>query len=83
LLYGRSPHAYRILFEIRDEEQAVYVLRILHGARDYWRPGAPPDAETDEDFRNNALGLPPPTQKAGAHSICRGAQEPWSGAAFT
>lgn len=47
LLYGRRPHAYRLLFEIREEEGAVYVLRILHGARDYWRPASDMDGEEE------------------------------------
>jgi plasmid stabilization system protein ParE len=33
LLYGKRQHRYRILFTIR--EQAVVVLHIRHGARDY------------------------------------------------
>src|ERR1700691_4819458 len=31
LLYGRTPHVYRILFTIED--QTVYVLHIRHGRR--------------------------------------------------
>jgi len=31
LLYGRTPHVYRILFTIEDE--TVYVLHIRHGRR--------------------------------------------------
>lgn len=32
LLYGKPPHVYRGLFVVR--EQTVYVLHILHGARE-------------------------------------------------
>ena len=32
LLYGMSPHVYRIIFIVRD--QKVHVLEIIHGARD-------------------------------------------------
>jgi plasmid stabilization system protein ParE len=38
LLYGRRRYVYRVLFEVRDEEQTVYILHVLHGARDYLRP---------------------------------------------
>jgi hypothetical protein len=31
LLFGRKPHAYRILFTIKDD--VVYVFRIRHGRR--------------------------------------------------
>jgi plasmid stabilization system protein ParE len=43
LLYGRRRHAYRILFEVRDEGQTVSILHVIHGARDYLRPGQPPE----------------------------------------
>jgi plasmid stabilization system protein ParE len=45
LLYGRRPHVYRVLFEVRDEEQTVTILHVVHGARDYLRP----DRTEDED----------------------------------
>jgi plasmid stabilization system protein ParE len=38
LLVGRRSHAYRVLFEVRDEEQTVFILHVVHGARDYLRP---------------------------------------------
>jgi plasmid stabilization system protein ParE len=38
LLYGRRRHAYRVLFEVRDDEQTVTILHVVHGARDYLRP---------------------------------------------
>src|SRR5437867_3704748 len=37
LLYGRRQHAYRVLFEVRDAKQTVYILHVIHGARDYLR----------------------------------------------
>jgi plasmid stabilization system protein ParE len=37
LLYGKSPHAYRVLFIVRS--QVVHVLHIRHGARDALQRG--------------------------------------------
>lgn len=34
LLYGKGRGVYRIIFDIRDEERHVRVLRIWHGSRD-------------------------------------------------
>ena len=36
LLVGKSPHIYRVLFIVR--QNAVFVLHIRHGAREYLRP---------------------------------------------
>jgi len=36
LSYGRRPHKYRIIFEIRGD--VVYVLRVRHAARDEIEP---------------------------------------------
>jgi mRNA-degrading endonuclease RelE of RelBE toxin-antitoxin system len=33
LLYGKKPHAYRVIYEIDEGRQAVSVLTIRHGAR--------------------------------------------------
>jgi toxin ParE1/3/4 len=33
LLYGRKPHIYRVIFDIDEKQQTVYVLHIRHGAR--------------------------------------------------
>lgn len=33
LLYGRKPHVYRVIFEVDDRRQIVWVLTIRHGAR--------------------------------------------------
>jgi toxin ParE1/3/4 len=33
LLYGKKPHVYRIIYEIDEGRQAVWVLTIRHGAR--------------------------------------------------
>jgi toxin ParE1/3/4 len=33
LLYGKEPHLYRILYEIDERRQTVWVLTIRHGAR--------------------------------------------------
>lgn len=47
MLYGKSPHAYRVLFILRS--QIVHVLHIRHGARQELKRGDlifPPD--TDE-----------------------------------
>lgn len=34
LLYGKRRGVYRIIFDIREEERHVRVLRIWHGSRD-------------------------------------------------
>jgi mRNA-degrading endonuclease RelE of RelBE toxin-antitoxin system len=33
LLYGKKPHVYRVIYEIDELRQAVWVLTIRHGAR--------------------------------------------------
>jgi toxin ParE1/3/4 len=33
LLYGKKPHVYRIIYEVDEVHQAVWVLHIRHGAR--------------------------------------------------
>jgi plasmid stabilization system protein ParE len=33
LLFGKKPHVYRIIFEVQEEQQRVWVLTIRHGAR--------------------------------------------------
>lgn len=33
LLYGRSPHIYRVIYRIVEKEKTVEVLHIRHGAR--------------------------------------------------
>jgi plasmid stabilization system protein ParE len=45
LLYGRQRGAYRVLFEIRDEEQTVYILHVVHGAWEYLRPDQAPEED--------------------------------------
>jgi plasmid stabilization system protein ParE len=40
LLYGRRGGVYRILFEVRDEEQLVNILHVVHGAREHLHPEA-------------------------------------------
>jgi toxin ParE1/3/4 len=32
LLYGKKPHVYRVIFEIDERQQKVWVLTIRHGA---------------------------------------------------
>jgi hypothetical protein len=47
LLYGKSPHIYRVLFIVRSE--VVYVLHVRHGARQALERGEmmlPPDSDT-------------------------------------
>jgi plasmid stabilization system protein ParE len=41
ILYGRSPHAYRVLFEIEEATHTVVMVAIGHGARDEWDPSRP------------------------------------------
>jgi plasmid stabilization system protein ParE len=33
LLYGRQPHAYRVIYRVREKQRRVEVLHIRHGAR--------------------------------------------------
>ena len=33
LLYGAKPHVYRVIFEVDERRQKVWVLTIRHGAR--------------------------------------------------
>ena len=33
LLYGKKPHVYRVIYEIDELRQTVWVLTIRHGAR--------------------------------------------------
>jgi toxin ParE1/3/4 len=33
LLYGKKPHVYRVIYEIDEGRQAMWVLHIRHGAR--------------------------------------------------
>jgi toxin ParE1/3/4 len=33
LLYGKNPHVYRVIYEVDEGRQAVWVLTIRHGAR--------------------------------------------------
>jgi toxin ParE1/3/4 len=33
LLYGKKPHIYRVIYELDEGRQAVWVLAIRHGAR--------------------------------------------------
>jgi len=51
LLYGRRKHAYRILFEIDEGRQTVWILHIRHGGRTYLQPGelASPEMEYGEE----------------------------------
>ena len=38
LLYGKKPHVYRVIYELDEERQAVWVLTIRHGARQRLKP---------------------------------------------
>jgi mRNA-degrading endonuclease RelE of RelBE toxin-antitoxin system len=33
LLYGKKPHVYRVIYEVREQPQTVWVLTIRHAAR--------------------------------------------------
>jgi toxin ParE1/3/4 len=33
LLYGNKPHIYRVIYEVDEQRQTVWVLHIRHGAR--------------------------------------------------
>ncbi len=38
LLYGKKPHLYRVIYEVDDLRQAVWVFTIRHGARQKLKP---------------------------------------------
>jgi toxin ParE1/3/4 len=40
LLYGKKPHVYRVIYEIEEQRQIVWVVHIRHGKR---RKIKPPD----------------------------------------
>ena len=33
LIYGKSPHRYRVIYQVDEQRQTVWVLHIRHGAR--------------------------------------------------
>jgi mRNA-degrading endonuclease RelE of RelBE toxin-antitoxin system len=33
LLYGKKPHVYRVIYEVQEKQQTVWVLTIRRGAR--------------------------------------------------
>ena len=33
LLYGKSPHVYRVIYHVNEDRKIVWVLTIRHGAR--------------------------------------------------
>ena len=33
LLYGKKPHVYRVIYQVDDGRQTVWVLTVRHGAR--------------------------------------------------
>jgi toxin ParE1/3/4 len=37
-LYGKKPHIYRVIYEVEERRQTVWVLTIRHGARRKIRP---------------------------------------------
>ena len=41
-LHGNKPHVYRIIYEIDESHQTIWVLHIRHGAR---RPSGEPDLQ--------------------------------------
>ena len=38
LLYGKKPHVYRVVYEVDERRQTVWVLTIRHGARRRLKP---------------------------------------------
>lgn len=40
VLYGRKPHLYRVIYAVDDQQDAVVVVHIRHGARDGLAAGA-------------------------------------------
>ena len=40
LLYGKSPYVYRVIYEVDERRQIVWVLHVRHGAR---RESSAPD----------------------------------------
>jgi toxin ParE1/3/4 len=41
LLYGKKPHVYRVIYELDERRQAVWVLTIRRGARRKLKPSDP------------------------------------------
>jgi plasmid stabilization system protein ParE len=41
LLYGNKPHVYRVIYEVDEKRQVVWVLTIRHGARRNLKPSDP------------------------------------------
>jgi toxin ParE1/3/4 len=37
LLYAKKPYVYRVIYEIEEQNKAIWVLTIRHGARDTTR----------------------------------------------
>jgi plasmid stabilization system protein ParE len=37
LLYGNKPHVYRVIYEIDERRQTIWILTIRHGARRNFR----------------------------------------------
>jgi toxin ParE1/3/4 len=33
LLYGKKPHVYRVIYEVDERRQTIWVLTVRHGAR--------------------------------------------------
>ena len=50
LLYGKKPHVYRVIYEIDEQQQAVWVLTIRHAARQTSRR---PISHDVHDWRRN------------------------------
>ena len=38
LLYGSSPHIYRVIYRVLDTPREVKILHVRHGARQEFRP---------------------------------------------
>ena len=38
LLYGNKPHIYRVIYDIDERREAVWILTIRHGARKQLKP---------------------------------------------
>ena len=37
LLYGNSPHIYRVIYRVMDKQREVKILHVRHGARQEFR----------------------------------------------
>lgn len=62
LLFGNRKHAYRILYEVDEARQKVWILHIRHGtlrdlAMTYWAPGRRSEERIQENYTQRTVHL--------------------------